>query len=180
MCLLLPLPDTVQITSLRKLNLSKNFLGALPPAMTGLSSLTWLSLCGNKLVVLPGGPYLHNLRYLNACANRLPAVPESLGQAPNLEELGLGGNPFQEVAQADIEVLQRLGRLRLLGMSRGSGAQQLRTEVGQAQAGKGREGGRAGGRRWSDGDVALLWVMACKVPECNVLFESGRFMSRFS
>ncbi|GAB4819709.1 hypothetical protein N2152v2_006755 [Parachlorella kessleri] len=171
------LPDAFsKITGLRQLSLAKNYLEVVPPSVCALTSLTFLSLWGNRLGGLPGGPYLARLGYLNLASNCLTGLPGALAEAQQLQDLGLTSNPIEGWTQEDAKVLGRIGaRLRLLGFG---GRAWERSREGQGRPGGCTGGGEAAPSR--DLEVALLWVAAREAPGCEVCFDASRFESRFA
>ena len=107
-------PENIEkLTSLKKLNLSKNSLqGPIPESLGQLENLEELDLHSNQL----SGPLpktlgdLKNLRKLELHQNMLSGpLPESLGQLEKLEILYLHSNHFSG------PLPQRLGGLKSLG-----------------------------------------------------------------
>ncbi|KAF8585852.1 hypothetical protein K439DRAFT_1632325 [Ramaria rubella] len=106
-------------STLLALDISANFLGALPPALAACSQLTELNIASNPLRALPVWissleglrvliadatgittlPHeLISLRALNVLSirrNKLMALPAWLSRLPALERLEVEGNPFQ-------------------------------------------------------------------------------------
>ncbi|KAG1715632.1 hypothetical protein ID866_1514 [Astraeus odoratus] len=115
--------------TLLALDISANFLVALPPALASCESLEELNIASNPLRVLPVFlSHLVSLRVLIADAtgvgtlpdslcgldrlhtlsirrNRMHALPSWLCLLPSLQELYLDGNPFQGPWQALVEPL---------------------------------------------------------------------------
>lgn len=108
-----------RLPSLTSLDLSFNALCALPAGITALSgTLRELRLRGNRLVRVAEGTLgaLRGLTVLDLSGNKLTRLPVDLRRLDALEQLSLGGNPW-EAPRADVceagrdAVFKELGRL---------------------------------------------------------------------
>ena len=88
-----PLPP-----SLTSLNLARNVLGQLPPAVAALTKLKLLDLSGNGIAALPadgvGASLGATLVELALDDNALAALPKALAAAARLKRLSLKNNKF--------------------------------------------------------------------------------------
>ncbi|EEB93472.1 hypothetical protein MPER_07863 [Moniliophthora perniciosa FA553] len=107
-------------SSLLALDISANFLGALPPALTLCVQLEELNIAFNPLRVLPVFlADLRNLRVLIADSTGISTLPDTLADLDKLhtisvplQSLYIDGNPFQAHGKALVEPLICQGRIR--------------------------------------------------------------------
>ena len=108
------LPEKIKtLKNLSFLDLTNNRLTEIPKYFIELNKLTSLKLGGNKLIEIPEFVTgLQNLELLELCFNRFNAFPETITRLPNLETLNLDGNPLGEIP-ASIICLKNLRSLSL-------------------------------------------------------------------
>ncbi|WP_194201816.1 leucine-rich repeat domain-containing protein [Glycomyces albidus] len=95
------------------LDLSRQNLRAVPPAVRTMTHLRYLDLSVNSITRLPDWiGELERLTHLNLFQNRLSSVPESIGRLQELTELNLGDNQLTSLP-ASIGRLASLIRLDL-------------------------------------------------------------------
>jgi len=104
-------PELTRLTNLRWLSLSYNRLTAVPPELAQLTNLQVLYLSNNQLTAVPPEfAQLTNLQGLSLSNNRLTAVPPEIAQLTNLRALDLSRNQLTAVPPkfAQLTNLQRL------------------------------------------------------------------------
>jgi len=103
------------LVNLREVNVSYNFLTAVPKCLCLLPSLSILSLEGNYISLLFPDKLIPSttLTVLNLNFNRISSLPADLVQLSNLEELYLSGNNIYQIPS----FLTQLSNLRVLDMS---------------------------------------------------------------
>ena len=112
------------------LNLFRDQLTSLPPAIGQLRNLKRLDLSDNQFTALPPQiGQLRNLKRLDLSGNRLTSLPTEIGQLRNLEELGLSHN---QLASLPTEIGQ-LRNLKSLNLSYNQ-LTALSSEIGQLTA----------------------------------------------
>ena len=90
----LPAGPLGQLSTLTRLDLSRNKLSEVPAEIGQLRALIDLDLSRNELRALPGAlGQLSRLRLLNCMANRLTGLPEEIGNLEALYRLGLKARP---------------------------------------------------------------------------------------
>ncbi|KAK0416541.1 hypothetical protein QR680_012550 [Steinernema hermaphroditum] len=118
------LDDLTRFQSVRVLNLADNALRVFPAALTEMTAVQELVLCGNRISVVPPSIRLMaNLNLLNLSNNWLTTVPSTLADCTLLSSLDLSFNRIEEVPEA----LFRMARLKnwdLAGNALSSGALQ--------------------------------------------------------
>ncbi len=78
------------LAQVQQLDLTDNFITAIPAGISNMVSLEVLNLSGNKITGLPAELLqLKNLKVLNLSNNPLKQLPEWIGQFEHLEELDL-------------------------------------------------------------------------------------------
>lgn len=110
------LPESLwQLTNLRSLNLSRNWLKSISESLAQLKNLEFLDLSSNQLANLPESlGQLVNLRSLNLSHNRLTHLPVSIGQLMWMESLDLSANQLTDLPLSLLH-LERLKELNLNG-----------------------------------------------------------------
>eukprot|EP00466_Bigelowiella_natans_P018604 jgi/Bigna1/55797/estExt_Genewise1Plus.C_710032 len=100
-----------ELTSLRRLVLSRNALKSISPSIGRLESLENLVLLKNEIASLPPEiGQLKNLRKLSAGLNKLISLPGELSSLSKLETLGLTDNQLTSIPK-EIGQLKELKRL---------------------------------------------------------------------
>lgn len=91
------MPETTN-HGLRELNLSRNFLGALPRSVYNLNHLTLLNLSDNQFSTLPDElGNLRSLTKLRLANNQIHFLPLTIGNLKNLKELDVSFNKLKRL-----------------------------------------------------------------------------------
>ncbi|GMH35430.1 hypothetical protein BSKO_03298 [Bryopsis sp. KO-2023] len=108
--------DMAGMSRLTTLHVVNFGLTKIPEAITGIQSLTELSLCGNKLTKFPTEPlqFEPHLRIIQLDNNRLREIPPCLGRFPKLQEIHIASNPL--LFDKAMEFLLELPFLNLLSL----------------------------------------------------------------
>jgi internalin A len=95
-------PDAVlQLTNLKRLNLSRNQITAIPDALGQLSNLIVLDLSSNEITSIPETiRQLSNLTRLDLSSNEITSIPETIGQLSHLTRLDLDRNQITSIPEA--------------------------------------------------------------------------------
>jgi internalin A len=101
------------LPNIRVLDLARNDLEAIPPAVLKMSGLEELSVRSNRLQSIAGIGRLASLRNLDLSLNALEAVDPSIGELTRLERLNLSGNLLSSLPTS----FRRLKRLKELNLS---------------------------------------------------------------
>ncbi|BCM88601.1 E3 ubiquitin-protein ligase SspH2 [Abditibacteriota bacterium] len=122
------LPESiVQLSQLRKLDITGNQLTVLPEFISQLSLLEILDITDNQLIALPESiGQLAQLRELYISRNQLTVLPESIGQLTQLRELYIWDNRLTSPPESIVQLTQ----LRRLDISRNK-LTTLAAEIGQ-------------------------------------------------
>lgn len=106
-------PELLQLTQLKRLDLSYNVLEKLPHNFWQLATLHFLKLNNNHLHELPSVLFqLPALKYLDVRFNRLHTISEEIVQLDNLESLNLRANYLHELPQS----LGKLPKLKYISL----------------------------------------------------------------
>ncbi|CAD5115305.1 DgyrCDS4293 [Dimorphilus gyrociliatus] len=91
-------PVICTMKNIQSLDLSKNFLTTLPPALTDLSNLKLLNVNSNELEKLPTSICnLSRLNSLDISNNKLSILPENIGNLKRLKQLLCSKNRLQNL-----------------------------------------------------------------------------------
>jgi hypothetical protein len=94
------------------LRLDKCNLTQIPPCISKLKELQYLSLNNNQISEIPEFlPACESLVSLLLINNQLKELPESIWDVPNLEELVIAGNPLTEIIKIHPEINVPMARL---------------------------------------------------------------------
>ncbi|TKR77402.1 hypothetical protein L596_018385 [Steinernema carpocapsae] len=103
------LDDLTRFQSVKVLNLTDNALRVFPVAITEMTAISELVLCGNRISVIPPSIRLMaNLNLLNLSNNWLTSVPSTLADCLQLTSLDLSFNRIEEIP----DVLFRMPRIK--------------------------------------------------------------------
>lgn len=107
-------PAVAQLTELRELRLRKNRLSTLPESLQSLKQLTFLDASSNRLAVFPSVCWAWPaLRSLDLGDNEIEIIPEDIDALQRLEILALWSNPIERYP-ASLSDLPSLRKLDLL------------------------------------------------------------------
>jgi len=110
-------PAVAQLTELRELRLRKNRLSTLPESLQTLKKLTFLDASSNRLVIFPAVCWAWpSLRSLDLGDNEIEIIPEDIDGLQQLETLSLWSNPIERypASLSDMPSLRRLDLLHNL------------------------------------------------------------------
>ena len=110
-------PAVAHLTELRELRLRKNHLSTLPESLQSLKQLTFLDVSSNRLTLFPSVCWTWpNVRFLDLGDNEIEIIPEDVDGLQQLETLSLWSNPIERypASLSDLPHLRRLDRLHYL------------------------------------------------------------------
>ena len=89
------------LSSLKKLNITRNKIREVPESIGSLNSLEWLDLSRNNIQEIPESiGSLISLKKLNLSRHNIQKVPESIGSLSLLEKLDLRRNKIQDIPES--------------------------------------------------------------------------------